>query len=138
MPPRHGLTSGPLSVPRIRTGETLGRQSRVGTQPLGHGASPTRRNFLKTTTLLEEFNTLFSINSSRISRLTPPNSYIDKLDNSVIRLDPTDPHYFHKLKTIPSLQAHTGQKLIVYGVIKQVSTNFRGLKTYGLFSLTMI
>ena len=29
MPPQHGLMSGAMSAPRIRTGETLGCQSRV-------------------------------------------------------------------------------------------------------------
>ena len=38
MPPQHGLTSGAMSMPRIRTGETPGSQSRahkLNTQPLG-------------------------------------------------------------------------------------------------------
>ena len=29
MPPEHGLTSSAMSTPRIQTGETLGRRSRV-------------------------------------------------------------------------------------------------------------
>ena len=37
MPPQRGLTSGATSVPRIRTGEILGRRSRV--HKLNHSAS---------------------------------------------------------------------------------------------------
>ena len=40
MLPQHGLMSGAVSVPRIRTGEILGRQSGARELNHGHGAGP--------------------------------------------------------------------------------------------------
>lgn len=52
---------------------------------------------------------------------------------------PPTPHHIPKSQTIPSLQAYIWQKSIIYWTINHVSTNFRWLKAYGLFSsLTMI
>ena len=46
MPPQHGLTSSAMSMPRIRTGETLGRQ--IGAHKLNHMAmGPAPPSFLR-------------------------------------------------------------------------------------------
>ena len=49
MPPQRGSMSSARYVPRIRTNETLGcLQQSARTQPLGHGASPSKLHFYRT------------------------------------------------------------------------------------------
>ena len=78
-PPQRGLMSSVMSVPRLRTKETLGRLQRSArTQPLGHGASPSDLLFYSWEDWSPErkCDSLSKVNEYVTHRASRANSYI--------------------------------------------------------------